>query len=146
MPTRTKVKMYSKDAKGEKLKKKKKVFLEYNGTFLPGYNPVLLARYGLHINVEFCKGSSSYTYMFQYMHKGTDVALYEISEFVEEKCQIRMHKLGRCMTSDESHWDLMGYQHYKLVPNCNTMFFFHPDDKKVECEVGTVPNVKKVCS
>ena len=46
------------------------------------YNPYFLRKYNAHINVEACMSIHSIKYVFKYVYKGHDCALYTIYPIV----------------------------------------------------------------
>ena len=115
--------------------------MKITGEYLPGYNLPMLMRYRLHENVECSHGMSGMSYLFNYIHKGHDVAFVQISEMEDTKDEIKLHKYGRVMTSDEAHWDLASYKMSEISPTVKRMGYFVPGEKYIRVEKGKVPSL-----
>ena len=77
--------------------------VEFDNSWIPGYNPALLMKYRCHINVEFCGSIKAINYLYKYIYKGTDQGYMRLKQFKEEKDEIYLHKYGRILTANESH-------------------------------------------
>ena len=63
----TKEKFVSRWTKGGKRAKNGQMF-EFDASWLPGYNPALLMKYRLHINVEYCGSIKAINYLYKYIY------------------------------------------------------------------------------
>ena len=49
------------------------VQFDFDGRWLPGYNPALLMKYRLHINVEYCGSIKAINYLYKYIYLHTNL-------------------------------------------------------------------------
>ena len=123
-------------------KTKKRVTFEPKVTniWIPGYNPSLSMKHRYHINVECCHGMTSMTYLFHYIHKGTDVGYIEMKEYQKDQNEIKLYKYCRVLSADEAHWEISGYKSSELEPSVRRMGFYLPDQVPVNLHVKKVPS------
>ena len=67
VPMPTKKKFVSRWVKGGK-RGKNGILCTFDGRWLPGYNPALLMKYRLHINVEYCGSIKAINYLYKYIY------------------------------------------------------------------------------
>ena len=69
------------------------------------YNPYIIAKYGVHINVEACTSIGSVKYLYKYVYKGHDCADVEISSD-----EIKQYINTRYVSAPEAAWRLFEYR------------------------------------
>ena len=141
MPTKTK--FVSRYKKGGKRGKNGMKF-KFDNHWLPGYNPALLMKYRCHINVEYCGSIRAINYLYKYIYKGTDQGYMSLKQYKEEKDEIKQHKYGRILTSNECHYRISGFKQHHLYPAVKKLGFFVPDKKRIVCEIGQVISEEEV--
>lgn len=96
--------------------------LVYTNQHVIPYNPLLSQKYNCHINVEICSTVASVKYIYKYIFKGADAAVFTLAPVgqpVEEPPQVNeikefrdgryvsaceaMWRIYRCVMSDMSH-------------------------------------------
>nr|GEZ72614.1 hypothetical protein [Tanacetum cinerariifolium] len=86
----------------------------YNGFVVP-YNPGLLRRYQLHINVEWCNQLGSIKYLFKYINKGPDRVTAAVEDV--EVDEIKEHYHYRYLSTCEAAWRIYIFDiHYRFPP------------------------------
>ena len=67
-----------------------------------------------------------------------------LKQFKEEKDEIYLHKYGRVLTANESHYRLAGLPRGELKPSVTRLGFFVPEKKAILLKKGEVPTQKKI--
>jgi PIF1-like helicase/Helitron helicase-like domain at N-terminus/Helicase len=75
------------------------------------YNPFLLEKYEAHINVEVASKLEVIKYLFKYVYKGCDKAIFSIKNQYDE---IAKFEEGRYVGPVEACWRIFGFQLYYL--------------------------------
>ena len=112
----------------------------FTNEWVPGYNPALLMKYRCHINVEFCGSIKAINYLYKYIYKGTDQGYMKLKQFKEEKDEIYLHKYGRILSANESHYRIAGFKRGDLNPSVTRLGFFVPEKKSILLERNVVPS------
>ncbi len=84
------------------------------------YNPYLLLRYECHINVEICSSIAAVKYLFKYVYKGHDCAVFKIdrvervgssgrTETVHNWDEISSYLDTRYVSAPEAVWRILGF-------------------------------------
>lgn len=94
--------------------KKKRIKIN-NGWIVP-YSPLLTKIFNAHINAEFCKSVKSIKYICNYINKGSDMAVIEISKEDEINDEITQFQLGRYISSNEAVWRILGFSVHERFP------------------------------
>jgi hypothetical protein len=83
------------------------------------YNPLLMLRYGAHMNVEVIGSITTYKYIFKYIHKGPDMARVRLEQqnndnAVEQplRDEIQEYVSARYVSALEACWRLLGFELY----------------------------------
>ncbi|XP_072400392.1 uncharacterized protein [Diabrotica undecimpunctata] len=72
------------------------------------YSPLLSKTYNAHINVEFCTSLKSIKYIFKYVHKGSDTAVFRVENTnvnappMNKSDEITLYQIGRYISSNEA--------------------------------------------
>ncbi len=114
----------------------------FDSRWIPGYNPALLMKYRCHINVEFCGSIKAINYLYKYIYKGTDCGYMRLKQYKEQKDEIYLHKYGRILTANESHYRLAGFKRGELYPSVTRLGFFVPGKKSVLVKQNEIPDEK----
>ena len=87
--------------------------IQLDNKFVVPYNPRLLMRYQLHVNVEYCNKSNSIKYLFKYVNKGQIGP--PLRYHIRHKMGNKLMRLNSFMTADISlHVRLFG-RHLDLI-------------------------------
>lgn len=76
------------------------------------YNPHLSKQFQAHINVEYCNSVKSIKYVFRYVNKGSDIAVFSITRENREqhpKDEILQYQIGRYLNSNETACRILGF-------------------------------------
>ena len=109
-----------------------------NGYVVP-YNAGLLLRYNCHLNVEVCSTVKAVKYIYKYVYKGSDRAIFEIQDkkkpkqIDEEKKydEIQKHINGRYISSTEAAWRMLGLSIDGMKPPVETLDYIVSNEEHV---------------
>ena len=118
--------------------------IRISNPWIPAYNAPMLLRYRYHQNVECSEGMSCMSYLFEYIYKGQDVAHVEFKEYEKTEDEIKLHKYGRVLSSDETAWNILGFGNSEIKPTIKRLGFFVPGDKYIRVQSGEVPKQEDV--
>lgn len=81
------------------------------------YNPLLSKIFKAHINVEYCNSVKSIKYVLKYVHKGGDMAVFELAgQQNAQRDEIAQYKSGRYISSNETVWRILGFNIHERHP------------------------------
>ena len=108
-----------------------------NGYVVP-YNAGLLLRYNCHLNVEVCSTVKAVKYIYKYIYKGPDRAMFELQKQQENKenkdkthDEIQRHINGRYISSTEASWRLLSLPLYGMKPTVEPLEYKLPNEEEV---------------
>ncbi|KAF7835661.1 ATP-dependent DNA helicase pif1 [Senna tora] len=123
--------------------------VEFDNHFVVPYNPTLLLRYQMHINVEFCNQTRSIKYLFKYVSKRHDKVTSAIckeksSEGDEYRDEIKQYYDCRYVSPCEVAWRIFGFDINFREPAVERLPFHlpnrqgivFPDDDPIDDVVG----------
>lgn len=116
--------------------------MEVNGnkidnSWVVPYNPLLLKIFNAHINVEYCNSVKSIKYICKYVHKGSDMAAFNISDEVES------FRDGRYISSNEAFYRIFRFQIHDRYPSVlklavhlenDMLVYYNPDNLEAYLE------------
>ncbi|XP_046660821.1 uncharacterized protein LOC124354421 [Homalodisca vitripennis] len=70
------------------------------------YTPLLSKTFQAHINVEYCNSVKSIKYICKYINKGSDMAMFGVSNDNDE---ISLYQMGRYISSNEAVWRILSF-------------------------------------
>ena len=76
------------------------------------YNKLLL-RLSCHCNVELCMSIKSIKYVFKYMHKGCDQAMFALRS--SQVNEISDYQNARYVSSNEAAWRILDFQYTREI-------------------------------
>lgn len=77
------------------------------------YSPILSKAFEAHINVEYCNSVKSIKYICKYVNKGSDMALFAVTNANDEVSQYQM---GRYVSSNEAIWRIFSFAIHERHP------------------------------
>lgn len=77
------------------------------------YSPILSASFEAHINVEYCNSVKSIKYICKYVNKGSDMAVFNVTNANDEVAQYQM---GRYVSSNEAFWRIFSFPIHERHP------------------------------
>ncbi|XP_073955775.1 uncharacterized protein isoform X1 [Choristoneura fumiferana] len=77
------------------------------------YSPILSKTFEAHINVEFCNSVKSIKYICKYVNKGSDMAVFAVTNTNDEVSQYQM---GRYVSSNEAIWRIFSFAIHERHP------------------------------
>lgn len=84
-------------------------FVVDNSWVVP-HNRFLCRAFDAHINVEICTSIKSIKYVCKYVHKGSDMAVYQITAGDKSnKNEVEIFQIGRYINANEAHWRILGF-------------------------------------
>ena len=109
-----------------------------NGYVVP-YNAGLLLRYNCHLNVEVCSTVKAVKYIYKYVYKGPDRAIFELND---QQCnnkedenkkhdEIKRHINGRYISSTEGAWRMLRLSMDGMKPPVETLDYTITNDEKI---------------
>ena len=81
-----------------------------NDSWVVPYNPHLLMKFNLRMNVEVCTTVKSVKYIFKYIHKGNDAAHIEIRQNYLNHDEILQHLNARYVGPHQAEFRIMQYK------------------------------------
>lgn len=96
------------------LKKSKEIVID-NRWVVP-YSPILSKAFQAHINVEFCSSIKSIKYICKYIYKGSDLAMFGVTNDNMDIDEIKLYQLGRYISSNEAIWKIYGFNIHERYP------------------------------
>lgn len=95
------------------LKKLRGVDVEIDNRWVVPYCKLLSKIFDAHINVEAVHSVKAIKYICKYIHKGSDMAAFEISNKNDE---ITEYQMGRYISSNEAVWRIFGFAMHERYP------------------------------
>lgn len=77
------------------------------------YSPILSKAFEAHINVEYCNSVKSIKYICKYVNKGSDMAVFGVTNANDEVSQYQM---GRYVSSNEAIWRIFSFSIHERHP------------------------------
>jgi hypothetical protein len=93
------------------------------------FNPSLLMLYNCHINVEICSSIKTTEYLYKYIYKGPDGALYSIDKSKNGDVvidEIKRFRDARCVTPLEAAYRLYVFSLYQMYPSVLQLIVYLP--------------------
>ncbi|KAF0774395.1 hypothetical protein AaE_001905 [Aphanomyces astaci] len=85
----------------------------YDNRYVAPYSPILCKIFDAHITVEFCYSVKAIKYIFKYIYKGSDQAVFEISNnsnnAAVENDEINQYQVGWYINSNEAVSTILGF-------------------------------------
>ena len=99
------------------------------------YNPYLSTKYDAHINVEVATSVQSVKYLYKYIYKGHDRALWEVRSTAraadEPRDEIREFQDGRYIGACEAVWRTFGFSTGTIAPTVMRLDLHLPGEETV---------------
>lgn len=89
--------------------------IEIDNKWVVPYSPLLSKTFKAHINVEFCNSVKSIKYICKYVHKGSDMAVFNV-QGVNEQDEIARYPMGRYISSNEAVWRILSFPMHERDP------------------------------
>lgn len=96
------------------LSKSKEIIVD-NRWIVP-YAPILSKAFKAHINVEYCSSVKSIKYICKYIYKGSDLAMFGVTNDTIDHDEINLYQLGRYISSNEAIWRIYGFNIHERYP------------------------------
>ncbi len=112
----------------------KKGFLFDNRWVVP-YNPILLLKFGAHINVEVCASVKNIKYIYKYVHKGADMAAVG-TQPAGSKDEITDYITSRWITASTASWNMFEFPNHGRYPAIERLAIHEENQQKVTFHVG----------
>ncbi|XP_063907805.1 uncharacterized protein LOC135125948 [Zophobas morio] len=77
------------------------------------YSPILSKVFETHINVEYCNSVKSIKYICKYVNKGSDMAVFAVTNANDE---ISQYQMGRYVSSNEAFWRIFSFAIHERHP------------------------------
>ncbi|XP_055941777.1 uncharacterized protein LOC129971825 [Argiope bruennichi] len=79
--------------------------------------PLLSRAFNAHINVEYCSSIESIKYVCKYINKGSDMAIFNLTNNDIQYDEIQTHEIERYLSSNEAVWRILGFSIHERHPN-----------------------------
>jgi len=89
------------------------VDIDIDNRWIVPYSPILSKTFQAHINVEYCNSVKSIKYICKYVNKGSDMAVFGLSNGNDEITQFQM---GRYISSNEAVWRILKFSIHERYP------------------------------
>lgn len=90
--------------------------LEIDNRWVVPYCPLLSKIFKAHINVESCQSVKAIKYICKYINKGSDQAVFELSNENKNFDEVQQFQLGRYISSNEAIWRIFGFSMHERSP------------------------------
>jgi hypothetical protein len=90
--------------------------IEIDNRWVVPYSPLLCKMFPAHINVESCRSVKAIKYICKYINKGSDQAVFEITEGEKNIDEIQQFQMGRYISSSEAVWRILGFDIHDRFP------------------------------
>lgn len=98
--------------------------IEIDNRWMILYLSLLSKTYKAHINVEFCNSVKSIKYIWKYVYKGRDMAVFSVQN-INENDEITCYQMGRYISSNEAIWRILGFLKHERDPAAVTHLAIH---------------------
>lgn len=92
----------------------------YTNQHVIPYNPYLAQKYNCHINVEICCTVKSVKYIYKYIFKGNDAAMFDLESPINVD-EIKNYQDSRYVSAHEAAWRLIGLKMSKMSHSVQTL-------------------------
>lgn len=89
--------------------------VEIDNKWIVPYSPILSKMFNAHINVEMCNSVKSIKYICKYLYKGSDMAVFGITDDNSKDAITQFH-LGRYVSTNEAIWRILGFNIHERYP------------------------------
>lgn len=90
--------------------------IKVDNRWIVPYSPILSRAYKAHINVEYCNSVESIRYIYKYINTRRDVTVIDIENESGPIDEIHEYKSGRCISSNEAIWRILGFKIHERYP------------------------------
>lgn len=87
-----------------------------DNSWIVPYSPILCKMFDAHINVEYCNSVKSIKYICKYIHKGSDMAMFELDS-KNNHDEIKLYQLGRYISTNEAFWRIFCFPIHDRNPS-----------------------------
>lgn len=87
--------------------------VDVDNRWIVPYSPLLSKMFDAHINVEYCNSVKSIKYICKYVNKGSDMAVFGLTNQTDEITQFQM---GRYISSNEAVWRILSFNIHERYP------------------------------
>lgn len=87
--------------------------VDVDNCWIVPYSPILSKAFETHINVEYCNSAKSIKYICKYVNKGSDMAIFAVTNANDEVSQYQM---GRYVSSNEAIWRIFSFAIHERHP------------------------------
>ena len=81
------------------------------------YSPILSKTFKAHINVEYCHSVKAIKYIFKYITKGHDMAVFGVGEAANVIDEVQRYQVGRYISSGEAIWRILSFPIHERHPS-----------------------------
>ncbi|GFV41062.1 ATP-dependent DNA helicase [Trichonephila clavipes] len=96
--------------------KVRNIDIEVDNRWIVPYSPLLSKTFKAHINVEYCNSVKSIKYIFKYVNKGSDMAVFGVGNVAAPLDKINQYQLGRYISSNEAVWRILSFPIHERHP------------------------------
>ncbi|GBP26529.1 hypothetical protein EVAR_86031_1 [Eumeta japonica] len=87
--------------------------VDVDNRWIVPYSPILSKAFETHINVEYCNSVKSIKYICKYVNKGSDMAVFAVTNANDE---ISQYQMGRYVNSNEAIWRIFSFAIHERYP------------------------------
>ena len=80
------------------------------------YSPLLSKTFKAHINVEYCHSVKAIKYIFKYITKGHDMAVFRAEDSSNTADEVQRFQVGRYISSGEAVWRIFSFPIHERYP------------------------------
>lgn len=90
--------------------------MEIDNRWIVPYSPLLSKTFQAHINVEYCNSVKSIKYICKYVNKGSDMAVFGVTDQNTAPDEVTQYQIGRYISSNEAVWRIFSFPIHSRHP------------------------------
>ncbi|XP_025831529.1 uncharacterized protein LOC112904787 [Agrilus planipennis] len=102
--------------------------VDVDNRWIVPYSPILSKALETHINMEYCNSVKSIKYICKYVNKGSDMAVFAVTNANDEVSQYQM---GRYVSSNEAIWRIFSFAIHERHPTVVHLAVHLENDQRV---------------
>ena len=96
--------------------KVRNIDIEVDNRWIVPYSPLLLKTFKAHINVDYCNSVKSIKYIWEFVNKRSDMAVFGVGNVAAPLDEINQYQLGRYISSNEAVWRILSFPIHERHP------------------------------
>jgi hypothetical protein len=107
-----------------------------NNQWIVPYNPFLLKKYRMHINIEMCNTAMASKYLFKYITKGPDRAMAKLNNNNQQESEIQDYEDLRSIGASEACWRIFTFETNEIHPTVQALPIHLENGQRIAFQEG----------